>query len=69
MNCISQRIIWNYRTRFTFSGAPEDIGNSCGSASGPEDAQYINGVGLNMDGGHQTVCTCLRLISPARSRS
>jgi L-rhamnose 1-dehydrogenase len=37
-------------------GTPEDIGNAVALLCADE-ADYINGVGLIVDGGHQTVCT------------
>ncbi|MBL4701586.1 MAG: SDR family oxidoreductase [Phycisphaeraceae bacterium] len=37
-------------------GTPEDIGNAVAMLCSDESS-YINGVGLIVDGGHQTVCT------------
>jgi len=36
-------------------GAPEDIGNACVFLASRE-AEYINGITLRVDGGHQAVC-------------
>jgi NAD(P)-dependent dehydrogenase (short-subunit alcohol dehydrogenase family) len=36
-------------------GAPDDIGHACVFLASPE-AEYINGITLRVDGGHQAVC-------------
>jgi NAD(P)-dependent dehydrogenase (short-subunit alcohol dehydrogenase family) len=36
-------------------GTPEDVGNACVFLASRE-AEYINGITLRVDGGHQAVC-------------